>query len=79
MAPQSATARPSRSDEPFVVGLDAGRGIHPLVGVRLDGAFARLETGAGGGVPGGPLRIGNVRGRRRLTDALGGLPGPGLL
>src|SRR3954447_3975491 len=69
----------SGSDEPLVVGFDAGRGVHPLVGVRPDGAFTRLGTGAGGGVPGGPLRIGHVRGRRRLTDALGGLPGPGLL
>ena len=49
------------------------------VGGRLHGAVARLRTGPGGGVPGGPLRIGHVRGRRRLTDALGGLPGPGLL
>jgi hypothetical protein len=78
-ATQSATTRTSWSDEPLVVRLDAGRGVHPLVGVRLDGAFARLGTGAGGGVPGGPLRIGHVRRRRRLTDALGGRPGPGLL
>ena len=69
---------PSWSDEPLVVGLDAGRGIHPLVGGRLHGALARLGTGSGGGVPGGPLRIGHVRGRRRLTDALGGRPCPGL-
>src|SRR5215207_1970480 len=65
--PAVRTARPSWSDEP-VVGLDAGRGIHLLVGVRPDGPFPRLATGAGGGVPGGPLRVGHVRGRRRLTD-----------
>jgi hypothetical protein len=32
-----------------------------------------------GDVAGEPLRIGHVRRRRRLTDALGRLPGPGLL
>jgi hypothetical protein len=73
-APQSAPTGPSWSDEPLVVGLDAGRGVHPLIGVRPDGAFARLGTGAGGGVPGGPLGIAHVRGRRRLTDAASPVP-----
>src|SRR3954468_1361847 len=62
------------SGEALVVGFDALAEGATLVRIRVDAPLTGLGTGARRGVPGGPLRVGNVRGRGCLADAVGGVP-----